>query len=101
MAKKGWEIYLDKAIKAKIVSEKNLDESVCALMACKGFTKNYLFGASFAGGVETVISFNRDCEQADLDIQIAAGMTKDEIIDRLLSSKPSEETKILLKEEQI
>ena len=101
MAKKGWEIYLDKAIKAKIVSEKYLDESVRALMACKGFTKIYLFEASFAGGMETIISFNRDCELADLDIKIAEGMTKDEIIDSLLSSKPSEETKILLQEEQI
>lgn len=97
MKKKDWEIYLDKAIKAKIESEKNLDESVRALMTCKGFTKISLFEASFAGGIETIISFNRDCEQADLDIKIAEGMTKDEIIDRLLSCKPSEETIKLLK----
>ena len=36
---------------------------------------------------------------ADLDIEVAAGMTKDEIIDRLLSTKPSKETIELLKEE--
>lgn len=99
MAKKGWQIYLDKAIKAKMESEKYLDKSVRALMASKGFTQLSLFEATFAGGIETVISFNRDCEQADLDTTIAAGMTKKEIIKRLLSSKPSEETIELLKGE--
>jgi hypothetical protein len=58
-----------------------------------------LFEASFAGGSETVISFNRDCEMADLDIRIAEEMTKDEIIKCLLASKPSEETRELLKGE--
>lgn len=101
MAKKSWQIYLDKAVKAKIESERCLDESVRALMACKGFTQLSLFEATFAGGSETVISFNRDCEMADLDIKIAAGMTKDEIINLLLSSKPSKETRELLKGEQI
>lgn len=101
MAKNSWQIYLDKAVKAKIESERCLGEAVHALMACKGFTQLSLFDACFAGGVETVISFNRECEMADLDIEVAAGMTKDEIIDRLLSTKPSKETIELLKEERI
>lgn len=98
MAKEGWQIYLDKAIKAKIESERCLDEAVRALMACKGFTKLSLFEACFAGGQETIISFNKECEMSDLDVGVADGMTKDEIIERL-SRHASGETIKLLKEE--
>ena len=99
MAKKGWKIYLDKAIKAKIESERYLDESARALMACKGFTEKQLllFESCFAGGCETVITFNKECEMADLDMNVAAKMTKDEIIE-WLSRDASDETIKLLKE---
>ena len=102
MEKKGWQIYLDKAIKAKTESERYLDESVRFLMACKGFTGKQLllFEACFAGGSETVITFNKECEMTDLDVSVAAEMTKDEIIKRL-SRDASDETIKLLKEEQI
>ncbi len=102
MAKKGWQIYLDKAVEAKIESERCLDESVRSLMKLKGFTTKQvlLFEACFAGGSETVITFNKECEMADLDVGVAAKMTKDEIIERL-SRDASDKTRKLLKGEQI
>ena len=99
MTKKSWQIYLDKAVKAKVESERCLDEAVRALMACKGFTQLSLFEACFAGGQETVISFGRECEMADLDIKVAAEMTKVEIIE-CLSRYASDETIKLLKGEK-
>ena len=102
MANKDWKTYLDEAIKAKIESERCLDFSVRSLMSLKGFTTEQvlLFEACFAGGQETVISFNRECEDADLDIKIAAEMTKVEIIKRL-SRDASDETIKLLRGERI
>jgi patatin-like phospholipase/acyl hydrolase len=94
----NWNIYLNKAIETKVKSERFLNESVRALMACKGFTQLSLFEACFVGGEETVISFNRECEMANLDIKIAAKMTKDEII-KCLSRNASDETKDRLRAE--
>lgn len=100
MEKKGWQTYLNKAKKTKIKSEGYLDEAVRSLMASKGFAteQTLMFEACFASGNETVISFNQECEMADLDIGVAAAMTKDEIIQRL-SRYASDETIKLLKEE--
>lgn len=97
---KNWKIYLGKAKKAKTESEGFLDEAVRSLMKCKGFTTEQIlmFEACFASGDETVITFNKECEMADLDVGVAAKMTKNEIIERL-SRGASEETIKLLKEE--
>lgn len=98
MAKKNWEIYLGKAKESKRKSEGYLDEAVRSLMASKGFAteQTLMFEACFASGDETVISFNKECEMADLDVGVAAKMTKDEIIERL-SRDASDETIKLLK----
>lgn len=102
MEKKGWQIYLDKAKESKRKSEGYLDEAVRSLMASKGFAteQTLVFEACFASGDETVISFNQECEMADLDVGVAAGMTKDEIIERL-SRYASDETRKILKGGQI
>ena len=57
-----------------------------------------MFGANFASGDEALITFNMECADSELDITVAAGMTKDEIIKRL-SRYATDETIKLLKGE--
>lgn len=87
-----WLQLFNQAFEKKVESEKFLDKAVQTLMSEKGFSKEAVshFNACFAGGNETVISFNQEGEMADLDLTIASTMTKDEIIQclsRFLSKK--------------
>ena len=77
-----WYQLSEQAFEKKVESEKLLDKAVQTLMSEKGFSKEAvsLFNACFAGGNETVISFNLEGEMADLDLAIASIMSKDEII---------------------
>lgn len=90
-----WYQLSEKAFEKKVESEKLLDKAVQTLMGEKGFSKETVshFNACFAGGNETVISFNQEGEMADLDLTIASTMTKDEIIyclSQFLSKKSKE-----------
>ena len=80
-----WEKLLSKAIDYKNASERLLDQAVQELMRTKGFSEEQvaLFDACFASGFETIVSFNRDGEFADLGLENYCGMTKEEIIDYL------------------
>jgi hypothetical protein len=82
---KNWEKHLDLAIKHKNLSERYLDTSIQELMRTKGFTAEQviLFRACFAGGNETVVSFNSDGEFNDLGVIDYANMDKEEIISYL------------------
>ena len=82
---KKWEKLLSKAIEYKNNSEGLLDKAVQELMRTKGFSEEQvaLFDACFAGGCETIVSFNHDGGFADLGLENYGGMTKEEIIDYL------------------
>ena len=90
---------ISKANELAVSAEHTLVKAVQLIAKIKGFQKENidLFSASFASGNETVVSFNGDCEMADLDLRVMWGMTKTEIIDRLLlECENSDETKNIL-----
>lgn len=80
-----WRRLLSKAIEYKVKSEGLLVDAVQELMRTKGFSEEQvaLFDACFAGGSETIVTFNRDGEFNDLGLENYCGMTKEEIIDYL------------------
>lgn len=80
-----WRSLLSKAIEYKNESESFLDKAVKELMRTKGFSEEQvaLFDACFAGGSETVVTFNYDGEFNDLGLENYCSMTKEEIIDYL------------------
>jgi hypothetical protein len=77
-----WKKLLSKAINYKNKSESFLGEAVQELMRTKGFSEEQvaLFDACFAGGIETVVTFNHDGEMNDLGLENYCSMTKEEII---------------------
>lgn len=77
-----WQKLLSKAINYKNESEALLDKAVQELMRTKGFSEEQvaLFDACFAGGHETVVTFNRDGEMNDFGLENYCSMTKEEII---------------------
>lgn len=91
-------MHLNDAINALDKAEMSVNKAAQALMLEKGFSKKQIpmFGANFASGDEALITFNLEGADSDLDITVAAGMTKDEIIKRL-SRYASDETIKLLK----
>lgn len=95
-----WKKLLSKAISYKNESETFLDKAVQELMRTKGFSEEQaeLFDASFAGGCETIVRFNRDGEFADLGLENYCTMTKEQIID-YMSEYCEPETVRLLKGE--
>lgn len=102
MEKKGWESYLGDSLHALNKAERFINKAAQELMLEKGFSEKQIqmFGANFASGDEALITFNTEGADSDLDITVAASMTKDEIIKRL-SRYASDETIKLLKGEQI
>ena len=95
-----WEQLLSKAIDYKNASEGLLDKAVQELMRTKGFSEEQvaLFDACFVGGCETIVSFNRDGEFADLGLENYCGMTKEEIIDYLSDFCEPKTVELLRKE---
>ena len=77
-----WRKLLSKAIDYKNESESFLDKAVQELMRTKGFSEEQvaLFDVCFAGGNETVVTFNRDGEMNDFGLENYCTMTKEEII---------------------
>lgn len=100
MAKKSWMGYLDDSLHALNKAERFVNKAAQELMLEKGFSKKQIpmFGANFASGDEALITFNTEGADSDLDITVAAGMAKGEIIERL-SRYASDETVKLLKGE--
>lgn len=92
-----WEKLLSKAIDYKNKSEALLDKAVQELMRTKGFSKEQvaLFDACFAGGKETVVTFNRDGEMNDFGLENYCSMTKEEIINYLSKFCESKTVKLL------
>lgn len=94
---------ISKATEIVISAEHTLIEAAKLIAKTKGFRKENInsFAATFASGNETVVSFNGECEMADLDLRVMWGMTKNEIIDRLMECENSDETNnILLSEKE-
>lgn len=93
---------ISKANELVVSAEHTLIKAAQLIAKTKGFQKDNinLFAATFASGNETVVSFNRECEMADLDLRAMWGMTKNEIIDRLMECENSEETKKILLSEK-
>ena len=97
----NWQRLLSKAIEYKHNSEGLLDKAVHELMRSKGFSEKQveLFGACFAGGQETVVTFNRDGEMNDFGLENYCTMTKEEII-HYLKKFLSDKNKQLLIDDQ-
>lgn len=97
MKRLTWSQLSARAFKKKVESEKLLEKAVQMLMQDKGFSEEAVshFGACYAGGNETVINFCGEGEFADLDIKVASGMTKDEIISRLARNLTDSSKEIL------
>lgn len=78
-----WEKLLSSANDHKIKSEELLDRAAQELMRTKGFSRETceLFEACFAGGTETIVSFNHDGEFNDLGLENYCNMSKEEIIE--------------------
>ena len=95
-----WQKTLSKAIDYKNESEALLDKAVQELMRTKGFSEEQvaLFDACFAGGNETVVTFNRDGEMNDFGLENYCTMTKEEIIKYLSKFCMPESVKLLRKE---
>ena len=95
-----WQKLLSKAINYKNESEALLDKAVQELMRTKGFSEEQvaLFDACFAGGHETVVTFNRDGEMNDFGLENYCTMTKEEIIKYLSKFCMPESVKLLRKE---
>ena len=94
-----WRRLLSKAIKYKYESEAFLDKAVQELMRTKGFSEEQvaLFNACFAGGQETVVTFNRDGEMNDFGLENYCTMTKEETIKYLSKFCAPETIKLLRK----
>ena len=94
---KGWIGYLDESLHALNKAERLVNKAAQELMLEKGFSKKQIqmFGANFASGEEALITFNTECADSDLDITVAAGMAKDEIIKRLSKYASGETVKLL------
>ena len=94
-----WNRLLSKAITYKNKSEGLLDDAVRELMRTKGFSEEQclLFGACFAGGQETIVSFNADGEDNDLGLENYGDMTKEETIKYLSKFLMKENVKLLTK----
>lgn len=95
-----WRRLLSKAIDYKNESETFLDKAVQELMRTKGFSEEQvaLFGACFASGTETIVTFNYDGEFNDLGLENYSTMTKEQIIDYLSDYCGPETVKLLRKE---
>ena len=95
-----WQKLLSKAISHKNKSEAFLDEAVQDLMRTKGFSEEQvvLFDACFAGGQETVVTFNHEGEMNDLGLENYCSMTKEEIIHYLKKFLSKENVELLTKE---
>lgn len=80
-----WQKLLSQAVTYKNKSEEALNKAVQELMRTKGFSEEQvaLFDACFAGGNETIVSFNYDGEFNDLGLENYCTMTKEEIINYL------------------
>lgn len=94
-----WRELLSKAIIHKNKSESFLDKAVQELMRTKGFSEEQvaLFDACFAGGQETVVTFNRDGEMNDFGLENYCGMTKEEIIHYLKKFLSNKNVELLTK----
>lgn len=94
-----WNRLLSNAIRHKVKSEGLLDEAVRELMRTKGFSEEQcrLFGACFAGGQETIVTFNNDGEDNDFGLENYCGMTKEEIIKYMSRFLMKENVKLLTK----
>ena len=80
--KKNWRTLRDQAFEYYYKCDGKLQEAVRSLMMEKGFPEEIAnkFRCDFASGTETVISFEQEGEMADLDLDLASTMTKEEII---------------------
>ena len=100
MAKKSniqdWKQLRDKGLSLISEGEGCVDKAAQALMKDKGFKHWDKFGATMVGGGETIITFSGYCEMADLDLEYADTMTKDQIIERLSREIDDENTLNLL-----
>ena len=94
-----WQKLLLKAIDYKNESESFLDKAVQELMRTKGFSEEQvaLFDACFAGGNETVVTFNRDGEMNDFGLENYCSMTKEEIINYLKKFLSNKNVELLTK----
>ena len=94
-----WNRLLSNAIAHKFKSESLLDKAVRELMRTKGFSEEQcqLFGACFAGGQETIVTFNNDGEDNDFGLENYSGMTKEGIINYMSKFLMKENVKILTK----
>lgn len=98
------EEYIIKVNKAKDYVSKSrniISKLVKKLAKEKGFKHWKLFDADFATGFEIIVSFNNECEDADMDMSYMLQNTKEEIIKRLIGAwymHVSAETKKLLSE---
>lgn len=94
-----WRRLLSKAISYKNESESFLDKAAQELMRTKGFSEEQvaLFDACFAGGNETVVTFNRDGEMNDFGLENYCSMTKEEIINYLKKFLLNENVELLTK----
>lgn len=88
------------AFKHKIAAEDNLTKCVQLIAKRKGFVNWKNFDCCFASGTETVVQFNGEFAEIDLDIVEMSNMTSEEIIDRFTPwySKYSSDSLELLKQ---
>lgn len=79
---KRWEKCINEALGYLDEAESLATKAVRLLMASKGFLKHQIpfFGATFASPYEIIVIFDDDCYQSELEIHVAADMTKEEII---------------------
>lgn len=86
MTEISWSRLLARAFDNKLESEALLNTAVRLLVLSKGFSMEVAgcFSASFTGSNEAVIHFCDEYKFSDFGVYEAVGMTKDEIIDRLL-----------------
>lgn len=94
-----WQKLLSQAISHKCKSESFLSKAVQGLMRTKGFSEEQvaLFDACFAGGNETVVTFNRDGEMNDFGLENYCTMTKEEIINYLKKFLSKKNVELLTK----
>lgn len=94
-----WNRLLSNAIAHKFKSESLLDKAVRELMRTKGFSEEQcqLFGACFAGGQETIVTFNNDGEDNDFGLENYSGMTKEGIINYMSRFLMEKNVKLLTK----
>lgn len=92
-----WERFLIKGNALLSKADGYISLAAQHLMNEKGFLNYHLFGASFAGGGETVITFNGEGAMADLDIMVASKMSREEIIKTLSRFLSDEDIELLEK----